>query len=995
MPPEHGMPNGTADAVVNRRPRRLFGRASERKNPLNLQFERQVARLESRQQQQRCIVVTVIPLNFCCDYKSPSLTENGNNHPSYQQTSPEESPETSSLSPTSSSSLSPTSSSSLSPTSPSIFFMLNAPDGSHRRWPDNSSRLLEDESTKSNSVSNSDFLVNSFTKPSGNARFTSRRKSKKKSKKHRQRCRKPMDGPEAKCTESSSAAPAVDVGDCEDLALSPKHVGDIHFEETSPSSSVKEASEEAPESDNDNEYPCCSGGSASCASYCDEIELSRSATSFPGSCGECNSSNFRYLDNAQNSVFTGSAQETCFSGSSVSGNHDTKTLLIIRNERGPDPCEATEFCSNRSGFDENWLEKSDYDSGIYSQNGIGACHGIQAVHLCSDTSSDNDFCLVVSRKRARKEKKMSLWRSYRERASTITNVRNEKYAGRAPMPIAKEVNTNNWSYRQNHVGRVHPQHGIALKHSTKNFMQRPSSVCMETQNGVQADGSKVGASLDHFTGLREKTCEKSTSCFDKEQQLYLSRKLSNALHSRESIYCEMRSVSSSEPTTLKSLRGLCTSESGESTDITVGSLSLQKRRLLDSVRTDDASETISGESSLGSKSTTTELMVECGTVPAVEGNRGCEEFCNSRTHLDEMLRVVNHAYKVQVAADVHLAAGYPITDLETFIYSATPVIGHAPCMRSSNFCSWDQVVSSSFCQHDISNVSLRSIWEWYEEPGCYGLGVKALNDLSSKTSCGSSSEFFAYFVPYISAIQLFGWSKNNTDHSFSVQGRELLKSSNTASSLSSHPVHAKVHKSFEESNACLSESSSVVEGHGELMFEYFETEQPSFRPPLFEKIKELVSGATISDNRILGDPEKLQNTKLCELHPASWFCVAWYPVYRVPRGTFRAAFLTYHSLGKLVPRKCSLNMTCGHTRVASPVVGLQSYNDKGEQWFHLRCTDLKLSPRDEASRAEIQKERLRTLKMGALAMARAVVPKGSGESVNHHPDYEFFLSRCG
>jgi len=57
---------------------------------------------------------------------------------------------------------------------PSIFFVLNAPDGSHshRRWPDNSSRLLEDKSTKSNSVSNSDFLVNIFTKPSGNARHT-------------------------------------------------------------------------------------------------------------------------------------------------------------------------------------------------------------------------------------------------------------------------------------------------------------------------------------------------------------------------------------------------------------------------------------------------------------------------------------------------------------------------------------------------------------------------------------------------------------------------------------------------------------------------------------------------------------------------------------------------------------------------------------------------------------------------------------------------------
>ena len=56
--------------------------------------------------------------------------------------------------------------------------------------------------------------------------------------------------------------------------------------------------------------------------------------------------------------------------------------------------------------------------------------------------------------------------------------------------------------------------------------------------------------------------------------------------------------------------------------------------------------------------------------------------------------------------------------------------------------------------------------------------------------------------------------------------------------------------------------------------------------------------------------------------------MAWYPVYRVPRGNFRAAFLTYHSLGKLVHQKCSLDTNDEHTRVVSPVVGLQSYNDK-------------------------------------------------------------------
>ncbi|CAL5009254.1 unnamed protein product [Urochloa decumbens] len=984
MPPEHGMPTRTADALVNRRPRRLFGRPSERKNPLNLQFERQVARLESRQQQQRCIILTVIPINLCYEFTSPSLTENGNNHRSSQPTSPEESPDTSSL----------------SPSSPSIIFLPCVPDGSHRRW--NSSRLLEDKPTTSSSMSNSDFLVNSFTKPSGNARHTSRRKSKKKSKKHRQRCRKPTDVPEAKFRESNSAAvPAVDVGDCEDLTLSPKHVGDIHFEETfSPSSSVKEASEEAPESDNDNECHFCSGGSVSSTSYCDEIELSRSAISCPGLCGQCNSSKFSYLDNAQNSVFTSSAQETCCAGNSVNCNHDTKTLLILRNEREPDPCEATEFCSSSNGFDGNWLEKSDYDSGICSQNGISACSEVQAVHLCSDTSSDNDFCLVVSRKRARKEKKMSLWKSYGERVSKVAHDRNRKYVGWASMPMTKEVNANPWSHRENYIGRIQPQHGIASKRPTNNFMQRLTNVCMETQNGVPAEDSKLGASLNCFIGPREKTYGKSTGGFDKAQQLYFNRKLPVALHSRESINCEIRSAYSPELTTPKSSRVHCTSESGESTDIIVGSLPVQKRRLQDSVQINDASEAISGQSSpgsksqdiVGSKSTATELMVGCGTVPSIERNRGCQEFCNSRTHLVEMLRVVNDAYKVQVAAEVHLAAGYPITDLETFIYSATPVIGHAPCLRSNN-CLCDQIATSSVCQHFISNISLRSIWEWYEEPGCYGLEVKALNDLSSKISCSSGSEFFAYFVPYLSAIQLFGWSRNNMDHSFSVQGRELLKSSSTASSLGSHPVHAKVHKPFEESNACVLESSLVAEGHGELMFEYFETEQPSFRAPLFEKIKELVSGANVSDHRILGDPEKLQNKKLCELHPASWFCVAWYPVYRVPRGNFRAAFLTYHSLGKLVPQKCSLDMTGGHTRVVSPVVGLQSYNDKGEQWFQLRCPDLKQSPKDKASRAEVQKERLRTLKMGALAMARAVVPKGSGESVNHHPDYEFFLSR--
>ncbi|KAL6659617.1 hypothetical protein ACP70R_003657 [Stipagrostis hirtigluma subsp. patula] len=957
----HGTASGASDGVVNRRPRPLFGRSSQRKNPLNIQFERQVARLESRQQQQqqRCIIFTLIPFNFYCDYKSLSFAEDGNNHPSSDPTSVEERAE----------------SSSSVPSSPPVILL-------HVNVPDESSNLLEEKSAASNGMSNSDFLEDSFTKPSVNARHTTRRKSKKKSKKHRQRSRKPTDGCEAKCRESNRAAPAIDVGDCEDLTLSPKHVADIRFEETfSPSSSVKEASEEAAESD--NEFHCCSGASVSSASYCDETELSRSTSSCPGLFGQYGSSNFRYLDSTPNSVFTGPSQETCCADSSVNCGHDTKAPLVFRNGCGPDPCVMTECCSSSSGVDENWQEKSDYGSG--SCNGVGTCNGTQALSLCSDTTSNSDFHLVISKKRARKEKKMSLWKSYEERASTVTHGRQEKIASHSSRQTIKELNTENWSNKKNHVGSIQPQHRVAVKHYTKNFIQEPSNVCTETQNGVPLKDFKLGASPIHFRRPKENYCGKSTTNSNKMHQVYSKGRVSHVIQNRESNSCEILK-SSSEPTTPMSSKEHCISEYGESTGHTVGTLPTQQRSQ-GPVQVDDASGTISGLSLPGSKSVPNDLLVGCGIVTS-EGKHGCQEFYDSGLHLAEMIKAVNDAYKVQVAADVFLAAGYPITDLETFIYSATPVISHVPCMSSRN-CSGDQVDSNSV---DISNVSLRRIWEWYEEPGCYGLEVRAGSDISTKTSCNNSSEFFAYFVPYLSAVQLFGWSMKNMDHRCRVFREGFSQASTNAIP---HPVHTKLRKTVEESNASMSESSFSVEDQGELMFEYFETEQPSLRPPLFEKIKELVSGANGSDHRILGDPEKLQNVKLCDLHPASWFCVAWYPVYRVPHGNFRAAFLTYHSLGKLVPQKCSLDMTGDLARIVSPVVGLQSYNDKGEEWFQPRyCPD---SPKDgsssESSHAEVVKERLRTLKMGALAMARAVIPKGTGESVNHHPDYEFFLSR--
>ena len=52
-------------------------------------------------------------------------------------------------------------------------------------------------------------------------------------------------------------------------------------------------------------------------------------------------------------------------------------------------------------------------------------------------------------------------------------------------------------------------------------------------------------------------------------------------------------------------------------------------------------------------------------------------------------------------------------------------------------------------------------------------------------------------------------------------------------------------------------------------------------------------------------------------------CVAWDPIYRIPDGSFHAAFLTYHSLGHFVH-----SGHCLSEDVVSPVVGLQTYNHK-------------------------------------------------------------------
>ena len=68
--------------------------------------------------------------------------------------------------------------------------------------------------------------------------------------------------------------------------------------------------------------------------------------------------------------------------------------------------------------------------------------------------------------------------------------------------------------------------------------------------------------------------------------------------------------------------------------------------------------------------------------------------------------------------------------------------------------------------------------------------------------------------------------------------------------------------------------------------------------------------------------------------------MAWYPIYRIPDGNLRAAFLTYHSLGHLVHRSTKFESHNLDTRIVSPVVGLQSYNAQVVMANSARCTNI-------------------------------------------------------
>ncbi|KAL3701011.1 hypothetical protein R1sor_019033 [Riccia sorocarpa] len=345
-------------------------------------------------------------------------------------------------------------------------------------------------------------------------------------------------------------------------------------------------------------------------------------------------------------------------------------------------------------------------------------------------------------------------------------------------------------------------------------------------------------------------------------------------------------------------------------------------------------------------------------------------------------------------------------------------------------------VQNSVSGNGYSSTPISSVWQWYEDPSFYGVEVRSLDSHRGLRESGEHEPFLAYFVPYLSGLQLFGYSSTpestSRDPSGCIGTSVKLDSSSTC-----HPRPFQANEMLakllptpgkgEETLQCQrSDGSSDVPVSSpckntstkdwdsldtRLLYEFFDADQPQMRQPFCMKVKELAKGVRSMNAHCAGNAAALDDLCLGDLHPASWFAVAWYPIYRIPEGPLRTVFLTYHSFHHMTSGNNSPDDLLGggfedvnEDCFSLPVVGMEYYNSQAETWFSLKSEFQEVETRDVlggGTAAQCLKDRLRSLKEVAGLMAKGIPADRSregssgSESVSKfkHCDYEFFLKR--
>ncbi|XP_021303774.1 uncharacterized protein LOC8080198 isoform X2 [Sorghum bicolor] len=307
------------------------------------------------------------------------------------------------------------------------------------------------------------------------------------------------------------------------------------------------------------------------------------------------------------------------------------------------------------------------------------------------------------------------------------------------------------------------------------------------------------------------------------------------------------------------------------------------------------------------------------------------------------------APEVNVAAAAVAEAG----NLERFLTSTTPSVTaqYLPKTTLRMRRGGDAMDSRPY-------FLLGDLWESFREWSAYGAGVPlVLNGIDS---------VIQYYVPYLSAIQLF------------VDPSRPASSNSSESSIENDVERLRVSSSLEGTHRLENGGVRSDDGEGNAsssfpIFEYMERDPPYGREPLTDKVSTLAHRFPA-----------LKTFKSCDLLPSSWMSVAWYPIYRIPTGPtlkdLDACFLTFHCLATpckdcdpptpACPGFGGINCcTTATGKLLLPTFGLAPYKFRASIWTSDRTQE---------------RDRVTSLMQEADSWLRRIHVD--------HPDFRFFVS---
>ncbi|PKI40166.1 hypothetical protein CRG98_039418 [Punica granatum] len=310
----------------------------------------------------------------------------------------------------------------------------------------------------------------------------------------------------------------------------------------------------------------------------------------------------------------------------------------------------------------------------------------------------------------------------------------------------------------------------------------------------------------------------------------------------------------------------------------------------------------------------------------------------ARSESDESALSVSRPSSV-CSSSTHRTAD--LTHLDRLIESVTPSVRahHLPEVRTRR----GRARESDFRQY----FSLCDLWEAFREWSVYGVGVPLV--------LNGSEPVKQYYVPSLSGIQLYvdtlrmrkpgedsdaessreTSSCGSSDCEAERKGKgniDGMCSQQNFMNFNSQKMNRLALRDNKPPTSSSGDEAEVGNSPGKLVFEYLEQEQPHHRKPLYDKVLNLATQF----------PD-LKRYRSCDLLPASWISVAWYPIYRIPVGptlqNLDASFLTFHRLSthsrsKIEPQ---LHVPGGRkvygldpsTRFSLPVFGIASYKLRG------------------------------------------------------------------